>query len=135
MKVWGKLIIQHNPRSKFSSSFYAFDKIANLVLSIQKERIQFHVKMKQKNDLSSKEKIIPKEKPFVLCVFDSIMKRYFVLGTQPKSNRGIKNDFEMKFKEAAQNTRSRFSCDSFENSLVEVHKDDFGKFLESLIDS
>lgn len=91
----------------------------------------------QKKKQSNNEEItkpIPKAKPFVLCVFDSIMKRYFILGTQPKTENNLKNDFGTKFKEAAQKTRIRFSCDSFENSLVEVHEDDFGKFLDNLID-
>lgn len=103
------------------------------MLSIQKERINFHLKMQQKEGGASGQ-IVPREKPFVLCVFDSIMKRYFVLGTKPKESHSLKNDFGTRFKEAAQKTRSRYSCDSFENSLVEVHEDDFGKFLDSLID-
>lgn len=104
-----------------------------MVLSIQKERIAFHLKIQNKNKDNNK-KIIPKEKPFVLCVLDSIMKRYFILGAQPKSNEQVKNDFGTRFKEAARKTRTRYSCDSFENSLVEVHEDDFRKFLDTLID-
>ena len=92
--------------------------------------------MQRKNEEENKEnpKPIPEAKPFVLCVFDSIMKRYFILGSQPKTENNLKSEFGTKFKLAAQKTRIRFSCDSFENSLVEVHEDDFGKFLDSLIE-
>ena len=75
-----------------------------------------------------------KEKPFVLCVYDSTMKRYYVLGSEVRQISKETNNFGSRFKNAAEKARVRYSCDSFENSLVEIHSDDFQNFLDHLIE-
>ena len=102
------------------------------MLSIQAERIRI---LRKQAENSEKPKKVPFEKPFVLSVFDSALKRYFVLGSQPKGISQEKNQFGAQFKLAAEKARVRFSCDSFENSLVEIHAADFQNFLDHLIDS
>ena len=113
--------------ARFGSCFYSLEKMARIILSIQQEYLKSRSKSEPQESLG---KIL---NPFVLCVFDSSLKRYFVLGKEPQNRVSRKGHFGQRFKEAAEKVKARYSLDSFENSLIEVHQKDFEKFLEQLI--
>lgn len=152
-------ILQHDSlNSKFTCNYYSLDKIAGIILSIQEERLQaikkkFHQNNEeeientfiefengQNKDLtkfgkspSDKKKLKSIPDPFVLCVFDMSLKRYFVFGKEIVSVEKNKNRLGQIFQISAERAKVRFSLDSFENGIIEVHQDDFEKFLEELV--
>jgi len=46
----------------------------------------------------------------------------------------IISSFGNKFKLAAEEAKVRYSCESFESSLIEIYQNDFMTFIEALTD-
>lgn len=44
------------------------------------------------------------------------------------------SSFGNKFKLAAEEAKVRYSCESFESSLIEIYQNDFMTFIEALTD-
>ncbi len=73
----------------------------------------------------------------VICIMDKRRNCYYVLGsngtdTVSKKNKK-RNNFGNRFRIAAEDTKARFSHNSFESSMLQIHCDDFEKFMERLI--
>lgn len=81
---------------------------------------------------SSKKK--PKSFPFVIASLDEVRDCYLVVGVNGAAQYGDvrRNKFGMAFQEAAQVSGARARHDRFEESVIEVRKDDLMSFVQKL---
>jgi cell division control protein 45 len=91
------------------------------------EKLALFVTDTHQNNVLFKNKLA--YKPFVLAVLNSINKTYLVAGVLGKTN-GDKNQFAMKFRVCAKNTGANLLLCNFDDSIVEIPKDNFIPFLE-----
>jgi len=69
---------------------------------------------------------------------DTITNYYVVIGAignktsaTDKKTVNTKNAFGNIFSNAAESAKVRYKLDSFETSIIEIHKDDFNNFIEA----
>lgn len=112
---------------KLNITYLMLERIANLIIEIKYELLVS----------APGTKSLPKVKPLVLAIQDKERSCYYVLGTNgTNKNRGdvtTKNSFGNRFRKAAEESKVRYSCDSFESSLIEIYETDFESFLDFLI--
>ncbi|KAI8394143.1 CDC45 family [Radiomyces spectabilis] len=72
--------------------------------------------------------------PFVLASLDEEHDSYLVVGKTgaPAFGDIRKNPFGIAFQEASERTGARISLDSFETSVLQIHKNDLDHFVENL---
>ena len=92
------------------------EKIANLIINIKHEVLKMIIKQQEKS-------FKPKVKPIVLGLFSNQTETYYVLGSNGIDNNSNmytikKNSFGNRFKNAAEKVKARYTCDSFESSLI-----------------
>ncbi|KAI8143065.1 CDC45 family [Fennellomyces sp. T-0311] len=72
--------------------------------------------------------------PFVIASYDEEHESFLVVATTgaPAFGDVRKNPFGMAFQKAAERTQARISFDSFETSVLQIHKNDLDLFIENL---
>ncbi|KAI9488804.1 CDC45 family [Zychaea mexicana] len=72
--------------------------------------------------------------PFVIASYDEEHESFLVVATTGAPTFGDirKNPFGMAFQKAAERTQARISFDSFETSVLQIHKNDLDLFIENL---
>jgi cell division control protein 45 len=110
-------ILDHLPGNALASQPLALIKLAHLVIDA------YQVSTKRPH------------KPFVLCSLINSRKTYIVIGIpSPQTLKDVyRNSFGISFKEAAIQSGARFKHDGFEESIIEVQKEDINKFLHVLL--
>ncbi|KAI9320750.1 CDC45 family [Dichotomocladium elegans] len=75
-----------------------------------------------------------KNMPFVISSFDEEHDSFLVVANTGAPSFGDvrKNPFGLAFQKAANKSRARISFDSFETSVLQIHKNDLDHFLENL---
>lgn len=104
------------------------ERVANLLIEIKHELLKA-AQVKKNRFL--------RMKPLILAIKDKEKSCYYVLGTNGQDNNRadtiMKNSFGYRFKKAAEQAKVRYSCNSFESSLIEIFEADFDTFLDNLI--
>ncbi|KAI9272674.1 CDC45 family [Phascolomyces articulosus] len=72
--------------------------------------------------------------PFVIASYDEAHESFLVVATTgaPTFGHTRKNPFGIAFQKAAERTQARISFDSFETSVLQIHKNDLDLFIENL---